>query len=148
MAEEKIKKIAIVRVRGIIGIKGDIKATLNQLKIYRKNYCTVVPNNESYKGMIQKVKDYVTWGELDDETFKLLVEKKGEDYKGRLADRKDKISYKNRYMEVGKRKIKKFFRLNAPKKGYGKEGIKQPASLGGALGYRKDKINDLIQRMI
>ena len=34
------------------------------------------------------------------------------------------------------------------KKGYGRKGIKTPFSKGGALGYRGDKINDMIQRMM
>jgi len=43
--------------------------------------------------------------------------------------------------------MKPFFRLNPPVKGFG-AGVKVPFSLGGALGYRKDKINELIKRML
>jgi len=38
------------------------------------------------------------------------------------------------------------FRLNPPKKGY--KSIKKSYKEGGALGYRGEKINNLIQRMI
>ena len=44
--------------------------------------------------------------------------------------------------------LKPFFRLNPPVKGFDRKGIKVPFSLGGALGYRKEKINDLIKRMV
>ena len=44
--------------------------------------------------------------------------------------------------------LKRFFRLTPPLKGFERGGIKKPFSLGGALGYRKDNINDLIKRMI
>jgi large subunit ribosomal protein L30 len=82
--------------------------------------------------MIKKVKDYVTYGEIDDETEKLLVEKRGE-------KTKDK---------EGKEVMKKFFRLSPPRKGFGRKGIKFAFSQGGALGYRGTKINDLIKRML
>jgi large subunit ribosomal protein L30 len=42
--------------------------------------------------------------------------------------------------------VKPLFRLSPPKKGY--EGIKRGFGAGGALGYRGEKINDLISRMI
>ena len=44
--------------------------------------------------------------------------------------------------------LKRFFRLKPPLHGFERGGIKKPFSLGGVLGYRKDKINDLIKRMI
>lgn len=56
------QKLAIVRIRGVIGIKYDIDETLKKLRLYKKNYCTVVPKNANYVGMVKKVKDYVTWG--------------------------------------------------------------------------------------
>ena len=90
--------------------------------------------------MIQKIKDYVTWGEVDEKVYNSLVEKKGEVYTRRLSDRQGKIKY-NRFIEVSGRKIKKYFRLNSPKKGFGRKGIKVSFVKGGGLGYRKDKIN-------
>ncbi|MBI2208684.1 uL30 family ribosomal protein [Candidatus Woesearchaeota archaeon] len=146
-SKEKNGKIAIVRVRGSIGAKNDIDRTLNQLRLYKKNYCVIVPGNESYAGMVNKVNDYVTWGNLDGETYNLLVEKKSEEYKGRVSDKKEKVKY-NHFLNVKGKKIKKFFRLNSPRKGYGRKGIKMPFKKGGALGYRAEKINDLIKRMI
>ena len=120
-------KIAVIRVRGNIGLKTEIKDTLKMLNLHRSNFCAVVPKNDSYLGMIKKVKDYVTYGELDDETYKLLSEKRGE----KKGD-----------------KLKPFFRLSPPKKGFGRKGIKIHFSKGGTLGYRGAKINELIKRMI
>lgn len=141
------EKIAIVRIRGLIGVKHDIDNTLKKLKLYNKNYCVVVPRTASYVGMIKKVKDYVTWGSIDENTYNSLIEKRAEEYKGRVSDKKGKINYTS-FVEVNGKKIKKIFRLNSPKKGYGRKGIKVPFNQGGALDYRGDKINDLIKRMI
>ena len=44
--------------------------------------------------------------------------------------------------------VKPVFRLTPPKKGFGRQGIKKPYSIGGALGYRASDINDLLNRMI
>lgn len=140
-------KIAAIRVRGRTRVKREINDTLNMLKLYNNNYCTILEVNPSIKGMLIKVKDFITYGEVDEETEKLLFEKRGEEYKGRLKDKNKKIDYK-RFVVVGNKKYKPFFRLNPPRKGFARKGIKLPFKVGGALGYRGDKINELIKRMV
>ncbi|MBU0536681.1 MAG: uL30 family ribosomal protein [Nanoarchaeota archaeon] len=122
--------VAVVLVRGHIDLNNDVKDTLNMLKLFRKNYCVVLEKTSPNMGMVQKVKDVITWGEIDEKTLKILIEKR--------AEKNPKDSTKN----------KKFFRLQPPRKGFGRKGIKQPFNKGGALGYRGEKINDLIQRML
>lgn len=129
-AKNQYPLIALVRIRGSIGASGNIRDTLDMLKLHRKNFCTIYHATPSIVGMVKKVKDYITWGEINDQTLKILIEKRGE------------INPKE------KNKTKPFFRLSPPKKGYGRKGIKKTFGKGGALGYRGDKINDLIQRMI
>jgi large subunit ribosomal protein L30 len=141
------ERYAIIRVRGLTGVRHDIDKTLKYLMLTKKNSCVVVPQNSIYYGMIKKVKDYVTWGEIDEETFKILIEKRSVEYHGKLTDDKKKIT-KNKHMKLGEKIIRKTFNLNSPKKGYGRKGIKTPFSSGGALDYRGIKINDLIKRMI
>ncbi len=141
------KKIAVIRVRGPVRVKTKINDTLSMLRLYNKNCCVVVPATQAYLGMIKKSKDYVTYGEINDETFKILVEKKGEEYKGREKDSRGKITY-NKFFVHDNKKYKKFFRLSPPKKGFERKGIKISFNAGGALGYRGEKINDLIKRMI
>jgi len=152
--KEKINKeikntnqFAAVRVRGLTGVKTNIKDTMNMLRLYKNNYCCVFPNNPIYLGMLKRAKDYITWGEIDDETFKMLAEKRGEEYQGPEADSKGKIKY-NDFVVLNNKKFRKYFRLNAPRKGFGRKGIKYSFQQGGALGYRGEKINDLIKRMI
>jgi large subunit ribosomal protein L30 len=132
MAKEQTKagRIAVVRVRGVIGPYFDIRRTLELLKLHRKNCCTVLPNSPNMVGMLKVAKDYVTWGEIDDETYKLLVERRGQ------KDPKDP------------KKVLNTFNLAPPRKGYGRKGIKQPFAASGALGYRGEKMNDLVKRML
>lgn len=126
------KKIAVIMVRGLIGIDKKKRDTLVMLRLYRKNYCVVLDNTPSITGMLKKVKDYVTWGEIDDETLKLLREKREEKTKNK----------------EGKETVKPFFRLSPPRGGFERKGIKKPFNVGGALGYRRAKINELIKRMV
>ena len=134
-------------VRGSIDVNKEIKHTLKILRLYKKNYCVVVDSAPGVMGMIKKVKNYVTFGEIDKETYNLLIEKKGEEYKGRETDKKGKIEYK-KFIVINNKKYKPFFRLQPPKKGFGRKGIKVDFKIGGALGDRKEKINELIKRMI
>lgn len=122
------KKIAIILVRGLVKVRYDIKETLKMLGLHRKFACTVRPKTQEVLGMVKKVKDYVTWGEIDEETYKQLADNRGE-------KRPDGTS-------------KNFFRLNPPKGGFERKGTKRSYSEGGSLGNRGNNINELIKRMI
>ncbi len=147
MEKTEAKQLAAIRIRGLTGIKTKIEDTLKMLRLYKKNYCCVLPNNSVYVGMLKKAKDYITWGEIDNETFNTLIEKRGEEFNGRETDLKKKIIYKD-FIVISNKKLKKYFRLNAPRKGFGRKGIKHSFQQGGALGYRGEAISDLIKRMI
>ncbi len=155
------KRVAVVRLHGKMGLKKDVKDTLLMLRLYKKHTCVVLPNTPVYIGMINKVKEFVTWGEIKPEVFKKLLEKRGrlpgkkvltEDYlKQKLKLNFDQFTEK--FFEFKKELkdvpgLKPFFKLSPPKHGYEKKGTKKPFSMGGALGYRKSKINELIERMI
>ena len=139
-------KLALVLVRGVVNLSQPVKDTLTLLRLNRKNYCVVIENNPVNLGMIKKVKDFITWGEIDNDTFKELVSKRGEEFQARLTDRKEKYSYKS--LEIDGKKYKPYFRLNPPRKGFGRKGIKVAFKVGGGLGNRAEKINDLIRRML
>lgn len=141
------KKLAVVLVRGRVGNRAEVNETLDHLNLARKNYAIVVEDTPIIRGMIQVVKDGVTWGEIDDQTYQLLIEKRGEEYQGRETDQAGKIQYHHTIVFQGK-KYKKYFRLNPPRKGFGRKGIKVAFRAGGALGYRGEKINDLLRRML
>ena len=132
--EQKIKygKIAVIRIRGSIKLRKEVKDTLDMLRLYKQNYCVILEATPSIMGMIKKAQSYVSWGEIDPETEKLLIEKRGEKSK----DKK------------GKEITKSFFRLHPPIKGFERKGIKIPFKLGGALGPRGNKIKDLIKKMV
>ncbi len=123
-----MSKIAVLLVRGFISMDREVKDTLQRLNLKSKLSCTVVEETPSVKGMIQKVQSYVTFGEIDDETYKLLIEKRGKtDVKGDAVP---------------------FFRMHPPRGGFERKGIKKSYNAGGVLGYRGSAINDLLKRML
>lgn len=113
--------LAVIRVRGRVGVRSDVERALKQLGLTRKNHCVLV-NADKAKSMLKKTGDYVTWGEVDDETIALLEKVKA---------------------LQGSRKV---FRLQPPRKGL-KGGIKKRFPKG-ALGYRGKAINDLVKAML
>ena len=151
---------AVVRVRGIVNVKPDIKHTLELLRLNRVNHCILLEENKVYKGMLQIVKDYTTWGKINKETLSNLMNSRGmlvgdksitAEYINSATsyDNIDKLSQaivdnKFKYKEIPE--VKPLFRLSPPKKGY--EGIKRSFKNGGALGYRGKEINKLIERML
>jgi len=152
---------AVIRLRGRVSKRYDVKETLKLLRLHRKNHLVLLPNTPSYIGMLKKVKDVVTWGEVNEETLTLLFEKRGRlignkkitkkylketfkanDFKSFI---KKLISGKVKLQELGQ--IKPVFRLHPPKGGF-KRSVKKPYNDGGELGYRGLEINDLIKRMV
>src|SRR3989344_1155426 len=68
--------LALIRIRGQTKIRHDIYLTLHMFHLKKKLSCVLVTATPSMLGMIHKVKDYVTWGPIDSETHKLLLEKR------------------------------------------------------------------------
>ena len=149
---------AVVKVRGSINVKPKIKETMKLMRLNRVNHCVIVPENETYDGMLKIIKDYVTWGEVDVETTELMLESSGKTSGNAIFTKKElkDSSFKTmkalaKNLSEGKvvmrdvPKLKPLFRLHPPRKGY--EGVKRSFKEGGALGYRGEKINQLIRRM-
>ena len=122
------KKLAIILIRGVINTREDIIATMDKLMLRQKLACVVIPATPANKYAAMKCKDYTTFGEISEETYRELVEKRGE----KRADGK----------------LKGFFRLHPPRGGFERKGVKIPFKSGGALGYRGEKMNDLIKKML
>jgi len=152
-------KLAVVRVRGGIRARGDVIDTLRMLGLTRVNHCVIVDDTPSLMGMLQKAKDYITWGEINPETLEILIAKRGRLIGNRKIDEETLKSWGfSSFREIAEAicsdkisirqlpGLKRVFRLHPPRKGY--KSTKKSVSEGGSLGYCGDKINDLIKRMV
>jgi large subunit ribosomal protein L30 len=141
-------------------ISQEIKDTLNMLRLTRNCHATLLDDRPSYKGMLQKSKDYLTWGEVSQENIALLLKKRGrlvgdkkltDEYAKELGykslDDLAEAMFKLKVACAGLPNVKPVFRLRPPKKGF-KGKVKRSYTAGGALGYRGEAINDLLKRMV
>jgi large subunit ribosomal protein L30 len=153
------KSILAIRIRSNINAPQKVRDTLKLLRVERVNYATLIDDRNDYKGMLQKAKDYITWGEVDTQTILLMLKKRGQiDGRKKLNDEIIKNLGFNSLedlanalydcsVEINKLPgVKPFFRLHPPKKGY-KNSVKRPYNNKGELGYRGEEINKLARRM-
>jgi large subunit ribosomal protein L30 len=151
---------AVIRVRGQPDVNYNIQHTMGLLGLNKVNHCVVVPENPSTKGMLQVVKDYCTWGEVDEATLAAMLRARGkivgdddltDDYLKENSEFADidalaKAIIENDCKLKDVEGVKPVIRLHPPVKGY--EGNKRSYKNGGALGYRGAAVNDLINRML
>jgi len=114
--------IAIIRIKGQVGVNRKIAETFHRLKLRKKYSCIVLENPTAEQlGMMKALRNFAAYGEISQKTYKELVKKRGG-------------------------KTKNFFRLHPPR-----GGIDSKKHFGvdkGVLGNHKEKINDLIWRML
>ncbi|MDH7557651.1 MAG: 50S ribosomal protein L30 [Candidatus Bathyarchaeota archaeon] len=154
------KCIVAVRIRGTISAPREVRETLQMLHLTRNNYAVLIDDRPSFLGMLTTAQNFITWGEATQETVNMLMKEKGK----LLGNKKltDEYAKKTGYksleglaeavfdcrVEYWKlQNIQPVFKLHPPTKGF-KGKIKRSYGVSGELGYRGEKINELIKRMI
>jgi large subunit ribosomal protein L30 len=147
----------VIRLRGNIGVHPDVLETLKRLNMPTKHSAVLVPDTPSNMGMLNKVTDYVTWGEVTEDSLEALLMKRG-----RMAgDKKitEEVLKKENLgtpKELAKRTmadgkvpdfLKGTFRLTPPSGGF-KKSIKRHVRSGGELGFRTKGLDELVAKMI
>lgn len=158
---EKEKIILAIRIRGNVRVRPQIQDTLEKLRLGRLHQARILATSPSIDGMIDKVKDYITWGEPSEEIVEKLLTKRGRlPGNARLTDSYVKKNSSHSSIKAlakaiasGKgtvsdvQGLKPVFRLTPPSKGY--DGLKKvQVGMGGVSGYRGESINELAARMI
>jgi len=148
--------ISAIRVRGSSGIQEGVKRELSSMGLEKVNSCALLPDNDSTRGRLQRVKDYVTWGDLDEEGAKLLLERADVSNRKDLTtdnleevtgyDSMDDLASDLAEGEVSLKDagIKHVVRLHSPRRGFEDKKRTYPE---GCLGDRDEDVNDLIRRM-
>jgi large subunit ribosomal protein L30 len=157
---EQAKTLLVVKIRGTVRAQRETRETLELLRLGHTNHAILIDSRPAYKGMLQRVNSYVTYGEPSKDIVAAMIAKRG-----RLAgDKKitdeylQKTGYKNfdtladaiitlqtEYKNLPN--IEPRFKLHPPSKGF-KGQIKKGFKAGGEAGYRGEAINDLVKRMI
>ena len=157
------KLIFAVRIRGAPGMKRKILDTLKMLRMHKVNHGVLIWAEKSYEGMLNKCKDYIAYGKIDEKTLVRLLRVRGrveankpltDEYIKNLTEYKNikdfskallngKIQYREKYVY----KLKPVFRLHPPRKGH-RGSIKKHYAEGGTLGNVGEHINVLIYKMM
>jgi len=148
-------KLVIIQIRGTVNTHPDVRKTLELLRLHQKHACVVIDDNEVNQGMLQKVKDYCTYGTIDEAFYKEMLDKRAL-IVGKADVKVDSAKISKEYFSgdlkardfESKYSVKPFFRLAPPKGGFERKGIKMPFTKGGVLGQRNEKITELISKML
>ena len=115
--------IAALRIRGDVDVAHNISRTLNDLKLKKRNQIVVFEENDAVLGMMNKAKDFITYGEVSEDTLEALAERAGKDE----LESGDTVN------------------LHPPTGGF--KATKKQVGQGGSLGKR-DNLDELIQKMV
>jgi large subunit ribosomal protein L30 len=153
------KAYLVVRMRGQINVPHWAASTLKLLKLEKKFRATIIPSKENTLGMLDRIKHYVSWQEVNLDITKELFDKKGRKsgYKKITNDDLTKLGYKTidelaTSVSEGKvslnkiEPIKPWFALSPPKHGF-KRSTRKTYGEGGILGQNQDLI-ELVRSMI
>ncbi len=157
---ESCKCLVVVKVRGTVSAQREARETLDLLHLGHTNHAILIDSRPAYKGMLQRVNSYITYGEPTKETVALMLQKRA-----RLAG--DKKLTGEYLQKVGYQSIDELaqaiveckaqwaklpdveprFKLHPPSKGY-KGKTKRGYRAGGEAGYRGEAINELVKRTV
>ncbi len=153
--------ILAIRVRGQTRVRPEIEDTLEKLLLLRLHNARILRMTPSLKGMIMRAKDYITWGEIDEEVTELLLTKRGrlsgnrrltDEYVRNNSDFKSIRAFAKALVDGSANMsdiegLKPIFRLTPPSGGF--KGMKRlPVTLGGITGYRGTSIKELVVKMV
>lgn len=148
----------VVRMRGTVNVPYWANTTLQSLNLSKKFRATIVPESTEYLGMLNRIRQLVTWCRVDNETVKDLLDKKGrktasqplrESDLPKEYDNLDKlaIDLANDTVVLSKLNgIKPWFALNPPRGGF-KKSVKKQTTQNGILGENVLLI-DLVKKMM
>ena len=156
-----VNAIGVIRIRGSIKVNKNIKYTLSLMNLHKQNHCTILKASSSVLGMLQKTKDYITFGPISEKMIENMLNKRGfvegnnpiTDEHVRHAtvysDIKDlsKALYKGSIKLNEIEKLKPVFRLHPPKGGF-KGSTKKAYKAGGVLGNVGENFDAFLKKMI
>ncbi|MFB6087305.1 MAG: 50S ribosomal protein L30 [Haloarculaceae archaeon] len=149
---------AVVQLRGEVDLSSGQRDTLDMLNLGRVNHATLVPERDTYRGMVAKVNDFVAFGEPSAETLALVLAKRADALEGAepvdeewLAEHTDYDDFESlaaalldEETTLREQGLSPTLRLHPPRGGH--RGVKHPANSGGELGYHED-IDELLEAM-
>jgi large subunit ribosomal protein L30 len=138
--------ILAIRISGLVEVSVIDNETLSRMRLRRKYSAVLLKDTPENKKLIASVRNFIAYGPVDAETLKLIIEKRGQ-----LIDKKKKVNAADVVASIEKlgleeQGLKPFFRLHPPRGGI-ETKIHFPKRKG-VLGDNKEKINELVRKML
>src|SRR3990167_1287870 len=134
--------LLVIRIGGMVDIDSNIQETLYSLRLRRKYSAVLLKPTPLNLKILRIVRNQISYGLIDPQTLKLLLEKRAVPLKAKKIDA-EKLAEELEKKDMKSLDIKPFFRLHPPRGGI---ESKKHAGVGkGALGENK-KINELVRR--
>ena len=142
------KLLAVIRISGILHVRNDMADTLDRLMLRRKYSCVLISsNNKNLCGMLKKIRNFISYGVIDENILEKLVKERGKSIEGNKKkikiDTNDVVKGLVEGKKLNEFGLKSFFRLHPPRGGI-RSKLHYPK---GVLGENKE-INKLIERML
>ena len=137
--------ILVIRIHGMVNVSQKIEDALFRLRLRRKYSAVLLHATIENLKILKNVRDFIAYGEINKETLLLLIESRAETTSNKKINPVEIVESLNKksLSDLG---LKPFFRLHPPRKGI---ESKRHAGVGkGVLGDNKEKINDLVRRML
>lgn len=138
--------ILVIRISGMVEIPNTVQETLDRMRLRRK-YCAILLNeSKETDKLLDSVRNFVAFGTINEETLTKLLTARGVSKDKKKLDVKhvvEQLAKKRDLSDIG---VKPFFRLHSPR-----GGIDTKRHFGvakGVLGNNKEKINELVGRML
>jgi large subunit ribosomal protein L30 len=151
---------AIVQLRGEVDMSQGVRDTMKMLNLHGVNHCAFVPEEDTYRGMITKVNDWVAHGEPSVDVVETLLRRRVEPIEGDAAVDEEWLAEHTDYDDFAalaealvaeettlrEQGLTPVLRLHPPRGGH--RGIKHAAAEGGQLGkHTTEQIDALLEEM-
>lgn len=137
--------ILVIRIAGLVELPSDTQETLFRIRLRRKYSAVLLKDTKETRQLLLKVRNFVAFGTISKEDIILLLENRGKAQNKKSFDAK-KIAEQLDKKSLSDLGIKPFFRLHPPIGGIDSR-LHYPIKKG-VLGDHKDKINELLRKML
>jgi large subunit ribosomal protein L30 len=169
-AEKKVEReheaaahyLVAIRIDGTPNVRPPEELTLNSLRMKTRFSTVLLRDDPSVRGMLQRIKDHVTWAEASREDIELLLSNRAKTTEGlgmtpkfvkeksELAGVSELVSHlqsgKLTLANLREMGIEPCFRLHPPRGGFPRSS-KRPFTDRGELGFRKEGLHRLLVKM-
>lgn len=160
--EPAARYLVAIRIDGTPNVRPPEELTLNSLRMKTRFSTVLLRDNPSVRGMLQRIKDYVTWAEARKEDIELLLSNRARTTDGlgltsKFLKKKSELAgvgelvsnlQSGKVTLAGLREmgIEPCFRLHPPRGGFPRSS-KRPFTDRGELGFRKEGLHPLLVKM-